>query len=153
MEAVSRYMMLSPHFSLEEFTISQTAVRMDIDNVPDLRSIFNLRRLCINLLEPLRAIIDSPILITSGYRSFRLNEAVGGSKFSQHCYGMAADIYVQNMLAEELFKTIIINELPYDKLILEFKSWVHVSYSKSRNRSIKLIAIRDTNNQVEYRSV
>ena len=128
-------------------------MRLNIDNTPDSNSILNMRLLCKNVLEPLRMIIDSPIIITSGFRSLRLNKAVGGSKPSQHCYGQAADILVKTMLPEHLFYTIIQYKLPFDKLILEFNSWVHISYSRHNNRSIKLIAYLDNNNLIEYRSV
>ena len=144
---------LSPHFSLQEFIISQTAARLNIDNYPDSNSIFNLRMLCRYLLEPLRSIVDSPIKINSGFRSIKLNEAVGGAKFSQHCDGKAADINAQNMLPEHLFNTIIQYQLPYDKLILEFNSWIHVSFSMQKNRSITLIADHHSENLLEYMSI
>ena len=61
-------MQLSPHFTLREFTKSQMAERLGIDNYPSPLHITNLTHLATNLLEPLRTLVQKPIVITSGYR-------------------------------------------------------------------------------------
>ena len=81
---------LSPHFSLEEFTASQTAVRHGIANVPTPLEVENLTRLCVEILEPLRAVLG-PVHISSGFRHWRVNRLIGGADDSQHCVGLAAD--------------------------------------------------------------
>jgi hypothetical protein len=53
-------------------------------------------------LQYLRDRIGRPIRITSGYRSEAYNARIGGSKTSRHVYGLAADIDVANMGADEL---------------------------------------------------
>ena len=60
-------MQLSEHFALHEFVSSQVADAHDINNTPDPEEIENLKRLCVEILEPLRAKVG-PIQITSGYR-------------------------------------------------------------------------------------
>ena len=87
-------MKLSPHFDLSEFTRSDTARVMKIDNVPNLQEIENLTNLCIHVLEPARQKTNAQIYITSGFRSLALNRAVGGVPSSQHCKGLAADLRV-----------------------------------------------------------
>jgi hypothetical protein len=69
---------LSPHFTLEELTISQTAVRKGIDNTPTLEVCTNLEALCGNVLERIRDLVCAPIVISSGFRSLALNRRVGG---------------------------------------------------------------------------
>lgn len=115
-------MELSPNFTLAEFTRSATATRKNIDNTPSPAVIENLKALCTNVLEPLRAKVGKPVRVTSGYRSSKLNKLVGGSRNSQHIFGLAADIYVDGMTTEELFQFIIDNEIPFDQLIQEFDS-------------------------------
>lgn len=94
---------LTEHFKLSEFTHSDTAMRMGIDNTldpdkPEHKVIIeNLRRLCENVLEPLRAYINASVIINSGYRCPELNNAVGGAKNSKHLTGNAADIRISSV--------------------------------------------------------
>lgn len=130
-------MKLSEHFTLEEFTISQTAARAGIDNTPSEEAIENMKKLCSKILEPLRSELQRQIIITSGYRCTDLNTRLGGSPTSQHMSGQAADIIVPGIKTEELFHMISDLELPYDQLIEEFYRWVHVSYNeKPRNEKL-----------------
>lgn len=131
---------LSEHFTLEEMTASQTAARWGIDNTPDSLAKAALRDLCANILEPLRAKVG-PIRVSSGYRAPEVNKRVGGAATSQHCFGQAADITVPGMSVPDLFNLIRKSPLPFDQVIEEYGTWVHVSYS-SRNRRQALIARR-----------
>jgi zinc D-Ala-D-Ala carboxypeptidase len=140
-------MKLSPHFTLEEMIFSQYAVRHGIDNNPSIEQIENLRALCINLLEPLRELVSRPITVTSGYRSPLVNRGIGGSATSQHMEGRAADIIVQGLTIQELYERIRDSQLPYDQLIQEFDSWVHVSYAP-RLRRQALYAVRENDRTV-----
>jgi len=138
-------MKLSGHFSLSELTKSQTAVRKGIDNKPTLDHIENLTELCTHILEPTRRNFGKPMVITSGYRSEELCEAIGSSKNSQHAKGEAADFEMFGVDNKELAKYIK-NNLIYDQLILEFynsddpsSGWVHCSYNKEENRKQSLL--------------
>ena len=136
-------MELSPNFHLEEFTVSNTAARKGIDNTPSVEVINNLMLLCKYVLEPLRTKLNEkygkqmPIIVTSGYRSPKLNAAIGGAKNSQHIEGRAADIHVPGMTIEELY-TFIKENFSFDQCIQEFNSWVHVSWS-NRNQALRAI--------------
>lgn len=114
-------MVLSPHFTLQELSYSSTAIRKGISNIPSSIEIENLTALCHQLLEPLRADLDRPIKITSGYRCEKLNKLIGGAKNSQHIEGKAADIRVEGISTEELFQ-LIKDTYDYDQLIQEFDS-------------------------------
>ena len=125
-------MKLSTNFTLEELTISQTALRNNIDNTPDKEEIENLKKLCINILQPLRDDFELPLVVSSGFRSKELSSLVGSKITSQHCSGCAADFIIPSVDNKKVFKHIIEN-LPFDQAILEYYTeenggWIHVSY-------------------------
>jgi zinc D-Ala-D-Ala carboxypeptidase len=119
-------MNLSEHFTVEELTVSETAARLGLDNVPQGEALANLTRLA-GFLEEVRALVDAPILINSAYRAPDVNRSVGGAKTSQHCLGLAADIRVPGMTPDQVVRLIKGSGLVYDQLIREFESWTHVS--------------------------
>lgn len=53
-------------------------------------------------LQELRDIIGKPIIVNSGFRCAKHNQAVGGSPRSQHLFGKAADIQSPGMLPLEI---------------------------------------------------
>jgi|TARA_R110000824_G_scaffold377268_2_gene568501 zinc D-Ala-D-Ala carboxypeptidase len=133
-------MMLSDHFSLAEFTKSQTAIRKGIKNDPNDAAIENMRLLCENILEPVRQHYDIPFTLNSGFRCLALNEAVGSSSRSQHVTGQAADFEIPTIANKDLAHWIMDN-LDYDQVLLEFykegdpsSGWVHCSYDNGNNR-------------------
>lgn len=119
-------MNLSEHFSLEELTYSDIAVRHGINNDPNSNTIINLTRLA-SLLERVRLLLNKPIHINSAYRSPEVNNLLGSKATSQHCIGCAADIKVGNMTPDQVVKALIKSDIQYDQLIREFDSWVHIS--------------------------
>lgn len=131
-------MRLSPHFDLSEFTRSDTARRLKIDNVPNLQEIENLTNLCIHVLEPARQKTDAQIYVTSGFRSPALNNAVGGVPTSQHCKGLAADLRVYTQFyTDDLVSAL--KETDFDQLIFEksdARKWIHVSWSQNPRHQI-----------------
>lgn len=120
-------MMLSDNFSLAEMIRSDAATRLGISNTPDDAQIDNLRRLAVEILEPLRAAIGKPIRITSGLRVPVLNTIIGGVSNSDHCLGRAADIQVDGMSAKSVCEAVRSLDLPYKQVIHEFGAWCHVS--------------------------
>ena len=127
---------LTPHFTLEEFTDSQTAARRGIHNVPTANSQErkNLQRTA-EIMELVRTILGGkPILISSGYRSQWLNSAVGGSKNSAHTHGLAVDFSCPGFGAPLQICEALdphMRELGIDQLIHEYKAWVHLGLSDS----------------------
>ena len=131
---------LSANFTLGELLHSATANKHEIDNYPDNSDVLaNLKKLCQQILQPLRTYLGTPVGINSGYRCEKLNRAVNKGKNlpSQHCSGEAADIIVDGMTPTQVATVIHKLALPYDQLIIE-PSWVHVSVGK-RNRREALI--------------
>ena len=118
---------LTPHFTLEELTVSETAARMGWGNEPDERAIKNLQRLA-KLLEAVKTVLGGkPIMVSSGYRSKLVNDAVGSKDTSQHRIGCAADIKVPGMTPQQVVKAIVASDIPYDQVIVEFDAWTHIS--------------------------
>lgn len=125
---------LTPHFTLEEMTASETADRHGIDNTPSPEHLANLERLARFLEDVKAALGGKPVMINSAYRGPAVNEKVGGSKSSQHMIGCAADIRVPGMNPREVCQAIIASGLPFDQLIQEFYDpekkaggWTHIS--------------------------
>lgn len=128
------------YFTLNELTASSTAKRKGIDNTPDATVRANLTALVANILDPLREAYGKPIVVSSGYRSPKLNKAVGGAAKSQHVTGQAADIHTLSDIPadnKKLFDLIQKLKLPFDQLINEYNfNWVHVSFSPKNRRQI-----------------
>jgi len=125
---------LSDHFTLDEFTKSETADSKGIPNDPGWIEICNLGVLCENIMEPIRSHYGIPFSPLSGYRSLVLNNEIGSSPSSQHVVGQAADIEVGGVSNHDLAVWIRDN-LKFDQLILEnhdmgspSSGWVHVSF-------------------------
>ncbi|MCC8131340.1 MAG: D-Ala-D-Ala carboxypeptidase family metallohydrolase [Ruminococcus sp.] len=127
------------YFTIEELTRSDTATKRGIDNTPTAEAVRNLTTLVDKVLDPLRTAWGGPIVVNSGYRCKALNDAVGGSKTSDHMTGRAADIEAADRSKAsntKLFNLIQSLGLSFDQLIDESgMSWVHVSYrSEAENR-------------------
>lgn len=118
-------MRLSKNFTLEEFLVSQTAVRHGIDMTPPPDVLENLQRLVTDCLQPLRDEVGAGIFISSGFRPLELNTRIGGSKTSAHMRGDAADLKVTRQLPFETSELIVVMGLPFDQVIHEFGVWVH----------------------------
>jgi zinc D-Ala-D-Ala carboxypeptidase len=139
---------LSTNFSLHELSKSETALRMGFDNTPDEEATENLRLLCEMVLQPVRDHYGKGVKVNSAYRSPESNAAVGGSKTSDHCKGMAADIEIPGVANADLAQFIMDN-LNYTQLILEFytpgipdSGWVHVSYDPNNLKKQELTATK-----------
>lgn len=147
-------MMLSPNFSLHEMTKSETALRLNLDNTPSDQVVANLKMLAVNVLQPVRNHFQRGVKVNSGYRSPDVNQAVEGSRTSDHCRGCAADIEIPGIANYELAKWIKEN-LKFKQLILEFytlgipdSGWVHVSYDPYDLRCQTMTAIKDNGKTV-----
>jgi hypothetical protein len=137
---------LSEHFTLDELCHSQTASRLCISNTPS-PLIVEALKVTAQGLERVRALCASPIVVSSGYRSRPVNDAVGGSSTSQHMSGQAADITAPGYgTVEELMHLIYSHRdaVGYDQLLQEFvregipdSGWVHISFSdKPRQQAL-----------------
>lgn len=120
-------MKLTENFSLEEFTQSDTAMRLGIRNIAYPKVMANLKTLAEGL-EQVRKLLGYPIFINSGYRSLELNRAVGGSSNSAHVQGYAADFTCRKFgTPDEIVKLLKNSGLKYDQIIAE-GTWTHISF-------------------------
>lgn len=131
---------LSPHFSLAELTVSETAQRKGMDNTPSAAVIDNLRRLAATLEQVRAAVGNRPVLVTSGYRSHLVNKMIGGSDQSAHILGLAADFHVPGLSLVDAAQAIITAGVEYDQLIYE-GTWLHLGLSTGKARNQLLTAI------------
>jgi hypothetical protein len=123
---------LSEHFTLDEMLFSETAIARKIDNTPTSIHKKILIHTCQYLLEKIRMLLNEKykeykgkkvkcvtLRVTSGYRSAKLNAAVGGQANSKHCKGEAADLEATIVYTNG--KKVI---LPYNELYESIKAWV-----------------------------
>jgi len=147
-------MNLTKNFTLSEMTKSETALRHGMDNTPGESEIENLKRLCEQVLQPVRDHYAKGVKVNSGYRAPAVNQKVGGSPTSDHCKGQAADIEIPGVANAELAQWIEKN-LNYTQLILEFytqgipdSGWVHVSYDPANLKKQSLTAVKQNGKTV-----
>ena len=139
-------MKLSEHFSLIEFTRSQTASRYGIDNTPNEEQLENLKTLAKGL-EDVRTKLDSnPINISSGFRCEALNDRLGSKRTSRHIMGLAADLTCDRYGdVERIFNVLKESSIGFDQLILEYNSWIHISFPKEGEEPRRQVLVIDKN--------
>ena len=151
-------MNLTENFTLAEMLHSDYAVRNGLDNSPEPEHLDNIAVLAQTILQPVRDHYGRPVSISSGYRSFTLNLAIGGSLNSQHSKGQAADFEIFGIDNWEV-ASYIVDNLDFDQLILEFydfdtggnTGWIHCSYNLEGNRGETLRAYKSGHSTVYER--
>lgn len=127
-------MQLSPHFTLEEMTVTQ--VRGASNNVP--LSLLPVIKDTALRMEEVRSLLgNAPITVTSGYRSPFVNKIVGGSITSAHMSGRAVDFIAPSFGTPlEVAKAISASAIAFDQLIWEEETWVHISFDPKMRREV-----------------
>lgn len=135
-------MNLTEHFTLEELTATS---HRQFDNTPNDAEMANLVKLA-EFLEQVKAALDGkPVMISSGFRCKAVNDSVGSRDSSQHRIGAAADFKVPGMTPDQVVRTIIEADLPFDQIIREFSDpvngggWTHVSIADKPRRQALII--------------
>ena len=132
-------MNLSPNFTLEEMTHSNTAARLNIDNTPTVEIIHNLTFLA-KELENVRTLLCNPMLISSGFRCYALNDFLGSKRTSSHTKGLAVDFISPSFGSpRSIVSAIVKSDIKYDQVILEYDRWVHLSFARENPRLQSLI--------------
>lgn len=114
-----------------------TTTTKPYDNTPPLWARLNLIQLTRRLLDPIRAeVVQGSVTVDSGYRSPKVNQAVGGVSTSEHLQGLAADIIPSTMSVEELIARLYSRtDLPIGQAIVyPNNGFVHVSYDPNNRR-------------------
>lgn len=132
---------ISKYITYQEAVTSQTAIRKGIINEPSISILTNMQLVGVRVFDVVREHFNTPLRISSFYRSLLLNNAVGGSKTSQHTKGQAIDIQGTGDVTNKMIFDYIKDNLDFDQLLAEYPdkngepAWVHVSYvSKEKNR-------------------
>lgn len=119
---------ISNYFSDKETTVSSTGDRLGIKNIiPE-----NLKKTVAYTaarMDTIRLLLDVPCVVNSFYRSSELNNAVGGSKTSDHMQGKAVDFVPVGTNLREAFNKIKNSNLSFDQLILyPNQRFIHISF-------------------------
>ena len=141
-------MNLSEHFTLEEATFSDTAIRQGIDNQPDDKQLENMK-IAAEHLEKVRDLLGKGINVNSWLRLPALNIAVGGSKISSHMDGWAIDMTCAGFgNPYAVCKEIESSGIKFDQMIHEYGRWTHISFAPEM-RQQKLTIMKPQNKYLE----
>ena len=119
---------LSPHFRVQEFRCKDGSDPVFVDTA------------LVELLEQLRAHFGKAVTITSGYRTPAHNAKAGGTRFSQHLLGRAADIQVASTSVEDVaaYAESLLHNWGgvgrYPVKAGRAKGWVHVDTRPNKSR-------------------
>ena len=130
-------MNLSEHFSLDEATYSETAIRMNIDNQPDERQLANMKSAA-QQLEAVRNVTGA-LRVNSWLRLPDVNVAVGGSKVSSHMDGWAIDCSSSAHTPYALCQLVIKAGIKFDQMIHEYGRWMHISFAPEMRQQVLTI--------------
>lgn len=149
---------ISEHFSYRELTRSESARRAGIENVPTAAEMDNIYYTA-QQLEKIREYVGRGIIVTSCFRSERVNKLVGGSPTSAHRFGLAADCDAIGLtslaFAKELIKMRDAGKLVFDQLILEFPergdgAWVHIGFRRNAPMRNQILTATKKNGKTVY---
>lgn len=130
------------NFTMSELIHSDTAIKYNINNMPDITSLDYMLELIVYCLQPIRDKLGKPMIITSGYRNTEVNKLVGGATNSQHLKGQAADFIVSGVPTAETVNFIKNSGISYTQCIEEYSrnsNWVHISYDKNNLKKETLL--------------
>lgn len=145
-------MQLTDHFTLDELVRSDTAVRLDIDNIPNKEELDNLKTLAEGL-EHVRTKLDgNAIRVTSGFRCISLNRAIRSKDTSHHTRGLAADFSCPGFGSiDDVMHCISNSSIEFEQLIKEFNSWIHISFPPKGTKAKRQVLEIDRNGTRIYK--
>jgi len=130
---------LSKHFTLAELTRSATAEKRHFSNVPSPHILANVTKTA-EAMEEVRDLFGVPIRVSSGYRSPAVNQAVGGTGKSAHCFGWAVDFNIPDLRPYDVCRKIAASGVVFDQLIHEYGAWTHISFEPRLRHQLLTIA-------------
>jgi len=157
---------LTEHFSLEEMTRSDTAVRMGFDQTPPEVVKGSLLVTALGA-ERARSILGHPLLISSGYRCEDLERVLTAKDYASWCTRRGKDPHSPLSWAAhfqtkahprgeaidftcpsfgtplEIVRALEASDLQFDQLIQE-GTWVHLAFSPAGRRQVLTAAFTPT---------
>ena len=112
---------LSQNFKVKEFACTDGSDPIFIDS--DL----------VSVLQKIRTHFGRAVTITSAYRTPTKNKACGGTTYSQHLYGKAADIKISGVTPKQI-AAYAEKLLPGKGGIGIYKTFVHIDTRASKSR-------------------
>ena len=135
---------LTKNFSLKEFLVSSTADQLGISNQPTDEHRRRITEVVAPAMQAIRDSLDCSIVITSAYRSLKVNKAVRGVPNSDHPQAWAVDCHAAGMSAFGFARLIEAEMKPggkfagrIDQLIYEAsRGIVHLSFAPRQRAQI-----------------
>lgn len=124
--------LLAPHFAASE-------LGADDPDIPSV-ALANLQDTTAPGLERIRAILGTPLDITSGWRSVAHNAAIGGDPASDHPNGLAADFEAEGLTPYQVYTRLRAAQAngqlpPFDQLIFyALNNHVHIGFGAGMRR-------------------
>ena len=112
---------LSKNFTVKEFACSDETDTVFISLA------------LVNLLQKIRDHFGKAVIINSAYRTEAHNKSIGGATYSQHKYGLAADIHINGVTPKEI-AAYVETLMPSSGGIGIYKSFVHVDVRRVKSR-------------------
>lgn len=123
---------LAPNFTFEEMTRTNHRSLLERNRREALPSMEALTATAL-MLQKIRNHFGAPVIVNSGFRCEKLNQAIGGSVTSQHMKGEAADFRVLGIDLQEVFdwicqdSGILFGQLILEGIVANQPSWIHIS--------------------------
>lgn len=112
---------MAPNFRVREFACTDGSDPVFIDTE------------LVEVLQAIRENFGRPVTITSAYRTPSHNKAVGGTTYSQHLYGKAADIKIAGVAPKKV-ADFVEQLLPNCGGVGTYSTFVHVDVRSTRSR-------------------
>ncbi|MEW6095636.1 MAG: D-Ala-D-Ala carboxypeptidase family metallohydrolase [bacterium] len=129
---------LSYNFWYSELVRTEHRQFLEKNWIEGLQYVNNARKLCFDILQPIRDYYGKPLVSHSAFRCRELNKAVKGSPKSQHILFEACDFHIVGEKLEDVWEWIWKKSgLMFGQLILEgwtvgHPSWIHISLCGNR---------------------
>lgn len=134
---------ISPNFKYHEMVRTDRVEFAEENSQGGLSHISDMRRVCIELLEPIRSKFG-PVITHSVYRCPNLNISVGSHPTSQHLLAQAADFHIEGREFGQPLREVYLwiareSDIKWHQLIWENtggpigKFWIHISVTEGSN--------------------
>ena len=134
---------ITNNFTWKEALYSATAEERGINNEPTAKEASNIVNTAVSMEKVRSALEHRPIIVSSWFRNAQLNAAVSVVPNSAHTKGYAVDFKCPSFgTPKQICQAIIASGIEFDQLILEYDSWVHISFDPAMRQEVLHINTR-----------